>query len=210
MKKIASDKLQGTRKKPVRAEILVFRTRCVLFSLLLVTCSFLLPSCGYHLRGAYQLPPQMAITVIRADNMNSELVRSLKRSLETSGIHIVQNVTDTNGVVDEKSQATVLRVIREKQGKRVLSVDSKGRVREYELHYAIAIELSGAGNFFVPEQTLELSRDFLFDPEDVLGKSDEEADLLRDMQQDMVRLIMLRLQAVAQKKSSAVQSPQAQ
>lgn len=168
--------------------------------------TLLLGGCGYHLRGAYQLPPQMATTTIRADNMNSELVRGLKRSFETSGITIVDHLGANDVAVAEKSKVAVLRIVKETHNKRILSVDAKGRVREYELHYAIGIELSAADDFFLPEQALELSRDFLFDPEDVLGKSDEEADLLRDMQRDMVRLIMLRLQAVAQKNSSAVQS----
>lgn len=155
--------------------------------------------CGFHLRGVYQLPPQMATTMLKVDNMNSELARGLKRSLETSGIIIVDNV------VDKKSIA-VLRVNKENHSKRVLSVDINGRVREYALHYALTIELSGPTGLVMPDQTLEMSRDFLFDPEDVLGKSDEEADLLRDMQQDMVRLIMLRLQAASSKSSTPVQS----
>lgn len=170
------------------------------FSMLLVTCSLLLTSCGYHLRGAYQMPPQMAETVIRSNNMNSELVRNLRRSLETGGINVVAEDYLPRGKTAARSDMTVLRIFKEKQSKRVLSVDANGRVREFELYYKISIELSGADGFYVPEQKLELSRDFLFDPEDVLGKSDEEADLLLDMQRDMVRLIMLRLQAVAQKK----------
>ncbi len=168
--------------------------------IMLVVVAVTLGGCGYHLRGAYQMPPQMATTVIRSDYMNGDLVRSLRRSLETSGINVVSEEYAPRGREDVRSSATVLRIFKEKQSKRVLSVDANGRVREFELHYKISMELSGADSFFVPEQKLELTRDFLFDPEDVLGKSDEEADLLRDMQHDMVRLIMLRLQAVAQKK----------
>jgi LPS-assembly lipoprotein len=170
-------------------------------ALLVVVLMSLLASCGYHLRGAYQLPPQMATTVIRSDNMNGELVRSLRRGLETGGTNVVSEVNPADSHSVKQSKVTVLRLFKENQSKRVLSVDVNGRVREFELYYKISIELTGADGFFMPEQTLELSRDFLFDPEDVLGKSDEEADLLRDMQRDMVRLIMLRLQAVAQKKN---------
>lgn len=178
--------------------------------LLVVVLMLLLGSCGYHLRGAYKLPSQMATTVIRSDNLNSELMRSLRRSLETSGINVVSEVNPADANSVQQSKATVLRIFKEKQNKRVLSVDVNGRVREFELYYKISIELTGADGFIVPEQTLELSRDFLFDPEDVLGKSDEEADLLRDMQRDMVRLIMLRLQAVAQKKNLPDESLPAQ
>ena len=138
--------------------------------------------------------------------MNGDLVRNLRRSLETSGVDVVSEEYNPRGKEAAHSSIAVLRIFKEKQSKRVLSVDANGRVREFELHYKISMELSGGDGFFVPEQKLELTRDFLFDPEDVLGKSDEEAGLLRDMQHDMVRLIMLRLQAVAQKKILPVQS----
>ena len=173
----------------------------ILVSLLASALMLLLGSCGYHLRGAYQLPPQMDTTVIRSSNMNGDLVRSLTRSLETTGINVVSEENMPRGMGAEQAKVAVLQIFNEKQSKRILSVDVNGRVREFELYYKISMDLSGADGFFVPEQTLELSREFLFDPEDVLGKSDEEADLLRDMQHDMVRLIMLRLQAVAQKKN---------
>ena len=40
--------------------------------------------CGFHLRGAYQLPEAMAKTYVQASNQNSELIRSLKRSLKAN------------------------------------------------------------------------------------------------------------------------------
>jgi LPS-assembly lipoprotein len=173
-----------------------------LFVVSVVLLLMALNSCGYHLRGAYQLPPQMAITVLKSDKMNGELVRGLKRALETSGIFVV----DETGY---KQTTAVLRIVDETHKKRVLSVDINGRVREYALHYAVTITLSGPNGLFVPGQTLELSRDFIFDPVDVLGKSDEEADLLLDMQHDMVRLIMLRLQAATQTPVTSVETPPA-
>ena len=162
----------------------------------------LISACGYHLRGSFQLPPQMAVTVIKANNMNGELARGLKRSLETSGIFVVDESV-------YKQTAAILHIVDERHSKRVLSVDVNGRVREYALHYQLGIELNGPDGLFVPRQSIEMSRDFIFDPEDVLGKSDEEADLLRDMQHDMVRLIMLRLQAATRKSTQPDESTSA-
>ena len=170
----------------------------ILAVLFAVSLFFLgMSSCGYHLRGAYQLPPPMAVTVIKSNNMKGELARSLKRGLETSGIFVVDDAV-------YKQPAAVLRILDEKHNKRVLSVDINGRVREYALHYELAMELSGPQDLLIPRQMLELTRDFTFNPEDVLGKSDEEAELLRDMQHDMVRLIMLRLQAATQKSTTPI------
>lgn len=145
----------------------------------------LLVSCGFQLRGAYPLPEVMSVTYVKAGQQNTELVRHLKRTLNVSDIKLV----------DSEQQATaILEISGEKQSQRVLSVDSKGRAREYELLYEVNFELrSVAGPVELEQQTLKLTRDFLFDTEDVLGKGREQATLVRDMQQDMVRLIMLRL-----------------
>jgi LPS-assembly lipoprotein len=152
---------------------------------------FLLSSCGFQLRGSYQLPVQMANTLVIADNKNSELVRALKRALTANRINIV----------DTRQQAqAVLTISAEQQKKRVLSVDAQGRVREYEVNYQLSFEVSSdQGDFSISRQTIKLQREFLFDTENVLGKSREQAALVKDMQQDMVRLIMLRLQATTAK-----------
>ena len=148
---------------------------------------FSLSSCGFHLRGDYKLPSQMASTYIKADDKNSELVRVLARSLKTSNVNVVAT---------QQQAQSILTIANEKQEKRVLSVDTQGRAREYEISYQIDLNVSAVeSDFSIAEQTLKLQRDFLFDTEDVLGKSREEDTLIKDMQQDMVRLIMLRLQA---------------
>lgn len=162
--------------------------------------SAMLVGCGFHLRGAYPLPTSMSATYIKASNQNSELVQHLKRTLKASDIELVDNEQQATGILD---------IGAEKQDKRVLSVDSKGRAREYELQYEINFELRSAqGQLVVERQTLKLARDFLFDTEDVLGKGREEATLIRDMQQDMVRLMLLRLSR--QKRSEQMTEPSCQ
>lgn len=154
--------------------------------LVLLACFLSLQACGFHLRGAYQLPEAMATTFIETTNDNSELIGFLKRTLMASNVELVES---------KDSAQAQLRVVAEKQSKRVLSVDSRGRAREYELSYSVDFELTVDEAVLIQQQRLTLTRDFLFDTEDVLGKGREEAMLIRDMQQDMVRLIMLRLQA---------------
>ncbi len=154
--------------------------------LVLLVCFVSLQACGFHLRGAYQLPESMATTFLETSNDNSELVRFLRRALLASDIELVES---------KDSAQAHLRLLAEQQSKRVLSVDSRGRAREYELSYSVDFVLATQDRVLIPQQRLTLTRDFLFDTEDVLGKGREEAMLIRDMQQDMVRLIMLRLQA---------------
>ena len=157
------------------------------FSLLCVF--FVLTSCGFHLHGAYNLPEQLNIMHIQAKDPNSELVNFLKQTLKTNNVVLLES---------SAPDSANLMLGSEIQEKRVLSVDSKGRAREYEINYQLSFSVSTENNTFsMSKNTIKLQREFLFDTDDVLGKSREQDTLIRDMQQDMVRLIMLRLQAAA-------------
>lgn len=141
----------------------------------------------FKLRGAYKLPAEMQITYVKTSQPKSGFIRALKRSLKASNINIVDQVTE---------EAAVLSVSKESRSKRIVSVDSKGRAREYTLTYAIRFSVKAAKNKFeIEEQDVRIDRDFVFDTEDVLGKSREESKLYEEMQQDIVRLVLLRLQS---------------
>lgn len=151
--------------------------------------SALLTSCGFQLRGAYKLPAAMQTTFIEAVQDNSELLRALKRSLKSSDIILLD---------EPSSEAATLKLGKEQKSKRIVSVDSQGRAREYTLIYSISFSVNASEmDFELAEQTISLSRDFLFDTEDVLGNSREELQLYKEMEQDIVRLILLRLQSKA-------------
>ncbi len=156
--------------------------------IIVLLCLVLLTSCGFKLRGAYQLPDAMQLTYIESAS-NSDLTRSLKRSLKSSNIKLATEKTE---------DAAVLKLSAESRSKRIVSVDSKGRAREYTLSYAVSFSVQTAGDFEIKNRTVNIDRDFVFDTEDVLGKSREESKLYEEMQQDLIRLILLRLQSKTQ------------
>jgi len=160
---------------------------------LALLCLSLLSGCGFKLRGAYQLPPAMQQTYIGAASVNADLVRSLSIALRASDIELLDVPSD---------DAAQLKLFKETRSKRVVSVDSRGRAREYTLTYAISFSLTGkqpatGEAFHIEQQDLQIDRDFLFDPEDVLGNARGESQLYDEMRQDLVRLILLRLQSKA-------------
>ena len=157
------------------------------WQLSLVLCSLLLlSSCGFQLRGAYQLPSVMQLTYVKA-KAESDLVSALKRQLKASGVTLVDAVSD---------QAATLSIYNEKKQKRTVSVDSRGRAREYTLSYQVEFELKHSpSGFLMEQQSVKIERDFLFDTDDVLGKSKGINELYESMQQDVIRLLLLRLQS---------------
>ena len=141
--------------------------------------------CGYQLRGAVSIPPDIdGIHVAGPPDIRAMLTQIL----DSGGIQ-VQSLGD--------SAKAVLRLGNERFGQRVLSVDpDTGKEREFEIAYQIAFQVTdGGGEVLVPQQTVSLLRDYMFDPDAVLGKSRERAVLYTEMRRDAAAQIVRRIEA---------------
>ena len=152
-------------------------------------CLSILTACGFHLRGQVELPEQLSPLYVEAKNADSDLVRELyslfranniKNSESKSGSSAFLNISQTN------------------KSRRVLSVDSRGRVREYELSLRVQYSLSGK-NISDMDKAIHLTRDLLFDPDSVLAIGYEQEVLYQDMNRDAARLILQQLGAAGNK-----------
>ena len=124
-------------------------------------------------------------------NALSGIALDLKRNIEAG--------TDAKVVADAKSAEAVLQFSHELREREILSLTAAGRVREYRLRYRVGFRVhDGKGREYVPQSSLELTRDVSYDDSQVLAKEAEEQLLFRDMQSDMVQQILRRL-AAAQK-----------
>ncbi|HKI64043.1 MAG TPA: LPS assembly lipoprotein LptE [Burkholderiales bacterium] len=158
---------------------------------LILLAAISLASCGFQLRGAAPLP----FNTLYVPGAGGGIALDLKRNIQAG--------TDAK-VVDEAKQAdAVLQFTREERQKVILSLTATGRVREFQLRYIVAFRVvDNKGNDYVPQSTIELTRDITFNDADVLAKESEEQLLYRDMQNDMVQQIMRRLAAAKRPTSS--------
>jgi LPS-assembly lipoprotein len=142
----------------------------------------LLAGCGFHLRGQATLP----FATLHVPG-NSPLVAELRRNIRAG--------TPTRLVDDPVGAEAVLEVANEVREKVILSLDTSGRVREFQLRYRVAFRVhDGKGQTWLTPGEIVLTREISFN-EQVLAKESEEALLYRDMQTDMVQQIMRRLAA---------------
>jgi LPS-assembly lipoprotein len=153
--------------------------------------SNILLACGFHLRGAFQSPDEMSLVYLSANNRHSELLQDLQRTLKANGSVIVDDAIKAKARLKIKS---------EKQTQRVISVDTHGRASEYELKFEVVYSLSTVTEseltaVRIKDRRVTLIRDYLYDSSAVLGTSREKGVLIRDMQRDAARLIMLQIQA---------------
>jgi LPS-assembly lipoprotein len=155
--------------------------------------SLLLAGCGFQLRGTAALP----FDTLYIPNTTGGIALDLKRN--------IQSGTRTAVVDDPKKAEAVLEFSEESREKHILSLAATGRVREFQLRYNVAFRVhDGKGGEFLPTSKVQLKRDVSFNDSEVLARETEEHLLYRDMQFDMVQLVMRRL-AAAQPAKPALQ-----
>lgn len=143
-------------------------------------------ACGFQLRGQAKLPFE---TLYVAIPEISPLGIELKRNI-IAGTH--------TRVVNDPAQAqAILDLVSEERGKSILSFDTAGRVREFQLRYRLSFRVRDArGRDYLPQSEIRVTRDISFDDaQQVLSKESEEQLLFRDMQKDVVEQILRRLAA---------------
>jgi len=157
---------------------------------MLVVC--LLPTiagCGFHLRGSGALPAEMSVTYIKSASQYGSLVDDFAAALR---IHDVQ-VTEVRG-----EATAVLTIIKDEFEREVLSVNTAGKVLEFELRQTIRFAVMTADGLpLIEDQSVSMSRAYLYSSTDVLGKQREEAVVRDTLQQNLVNLAMLRIEAAA-------------
>jgi len=159
------------------------------FLVLLVLLASQLNGCGFQLRGSADLPAVMEITYIKGIKSFGTLADDFSDALRLRNISIT----------DRESNATaVLSITETNIQKLVVSVDTAGNVLEYEIRQTIRFSvLTPTQQVVVPDQSVALSRDYIFSSTDVLGKQREEQVVRATLQKNLVNLAMLRIAAAA-------------
>jgi LPS-assembly lipoprotein len=146
-----------------------------------------LAGCAFHLRGTANVP----FETLYLPGATGGIALDLKRNIQAG--------TRAKVVDDIKKADAVMQFTEETRAKEILSLTGTGRVREYQLRYRVGFRVhDGKGGDYVPQTTIQLTRDISFNDSAILAKEAEEGLLYRDMQTDMVQQIMRRL-AAAQK-----------
>ena len=144
--------------------------------------------CGYQLRGSVSLPPDLGpMHVVGPRDLGAAVIQLL----DGAGVQ----VEPADGSADGSAGALV-RLGNERFDRRVLSVNPEtGKESEFELAYQVTFEVTRAeGEVLVPRETVSLLRDYVFDVDEVLGKSREQSVLRDEMRRDAATRIVRRIE----------------
>ncbi|KAB7770087.1 LPS assembly lipoprotein LptE [Xanthomonas maliensis] len=148
-----------------------------------------LTACGFHLRSSLALPPDTPAVKVQSAVQYSELTKLLRRGLKASGATLAAD--------DAKTGFAQVQVLSERWGDLPIAIDSQGRAQEYSLRYAAIFTVTAAdGSVLVPQQVIELSRDYVSPPVDATGTATEREILADELRKDMSASILRRIDSV--------------
>lgn len=154
--------------------------------------------CGFHLQGAVRLPEgSRKVCMVTADELSPFAVE-LRRALAASGAQLMPSTAGAD---------TVIRVLRDRVDRRVLSVSARNTPREFEIIYVLEYAIDQAGKELWPAQELELRRNFSFEESQLLAKDREEEILRQAMARDLADLVLRRLESTPRVKNKSAPTP---
>lgn len=164
----------------------------------LALSALLLAGCGFHLAGSRPLPQSLESVYIDVVTPYHVSKPPLEAALRTRLLRRGAQVTGNAGTA-----TTTLRLTDLHESRQVLSVDPFGKAVEYQLTTRVRFELLGSSQVLIPGDTLQVSRDYSFNAQQVLAKEAEETRLQAFIQDELAELLLLRIEAVLKRPVAA-------
>lgn len=150
-----------------------------LFSLLFIG-SLTLTACGFHLRGSYHIPPELAQLNLKIEPY-SALNQPLRQRLQQAGIELSLNEYTLEIKDDSLNRQTT-------------NTDSRAKAAEYTLYYQVSYVIKNSQNKVVfDERKLLLRRSYQYDTTAIVGKTAEEETLVKELYEDAATQIVRQL-----------------
>lgn len=151
---------------------------------LVVLLSASLFACGFHLRGAADVP----FNSIYIQGSTVIISKNLKKNLTLNAVKVLDSAD---------SAELLLEIVGEESEKRILSLAGTGKVNEFELYYRVHYRTKLAGDALWSQvQTVEARRDYSYSDTELLAKQGEEKRLNEDMQNSVLNSLVRRLSAL--------------
>ena len=157
--------------------------RKIRIKLLFLVIAITLSSCGFKLKGSYEIPYQ---TIYLQAAGESRVGRIIKRKIQRkSNVEIVQ----TSSVAE-----AAINILEEVSTRAVAVLSNSGSVDEYELIYTVRYTIGPAQNSSnMIEGQIVLRRKITHSDLDIAAKSNEEDALINDMASEAATGILVRL-----------------
>jgi LPS-assembly lipoprotein len=154
-------------------------------ALLLVSLS----GCGFHLRGTTPDSKLSFDSVYLEAKRGTPLERELRGAILSQGNTVL--------ATEQKAAAVTLRILSERQEKKILTLNAQGQVREFSLLYRVNFEVADKDNKkLLKPNELALQAFLSYSESQALAKETEERMTYNDLRRDAVSQIMRQLSRI--------------
>jgi LPS-assembly lipoprotein len=153
--------------------------------LLLLGIASIVAGCGFHLR-TWELEGNIETAKITS-NLRNPLADPLGRALRSAGVE----------VVGSGSADVTIELLSDRTSRRAVSVTDQARAAEYQTTLTVVYAVFDAkGEPLAAERSIRASRVYTVDRDNIVGSSEEQALLQREMVEDLVQQIIRGVNAV--------------
>ena len=144
-----------------------------------------LAGCGFQLAGRQSLPSGFETIAVDIEDTRSDVYLELERALAAQGVRIDRDSPNRLAISDIET------------GQRVLSVSARNIPREFEVFYTISYSFRRDRELLLERPAVTLTRDYIWDETQVLGKLREERRLRALIVDDLGDIILRQIASVA-------------
>lgn len=151
--------------------------------------------CGFHLRGAVDLPERAKAVYLEGIDRGQPFGQEFSELLSFAG----------GRVTSQRAEATsVVHVIRAVQERRQLSLSKAGKANAFNLLYRIEYEITTPkGEVLMPRQELEISREYFNDQRFPLGQGEQEGLMRAEMEREAAQTLLRRVRYAVKSASAS-------
>ena len=157
----------------------------IFYSLLTLFLTSSLASCGFQLKQSAALPASFGPVSVEGISKFSSFYKTVRNALRQSSIKIVDSTAASHQLQIQPSRQ-----------RKVLSVNSAGKVSEYELIQRVKFQVTSAqGTTLIAPTTLSRSTFYTTSNTEVLGDINEESDIYQRLEEQLVDQVFNRISA---------------
>ncbi len=150
----------------------------ILKYIFLIFISLSIVSCGFQLRGSDKLNFE-TISIVGG---SPEFTKLLKKRFKQSKVKI-----------ETKNAQKSLEITNDTFSKKILSLSSSGKVKEYQITYKVSFRVKLNNGEWGDLINIETIRDYTYDDKNIIAKTEEESRLIEGMQEQLIRTIVTRI-----------------
>jgi LPS-assembly lipoprotein len=152
--------------------------------LIAILLLIVITSCGFHLRGMTEI----SYKTISLEGKELSLTKNLKKILNTNKVAIVSSTENPELRVEFLS---------EESEKRILSLSGQGLVREFEIFYRVRYRIKASDSeIWSQENIIETRKDFTYSDSNLIGKEEEERQLMEAMRIEAITSLFNQIQVI--------------